>query len=378
MKIIVVGNSAGSILGFRLPLIMDFLNDGHSVTVVSNNFNGDDISFLNSINVTPISYDLEASGINPFKELRTIVQLYKLFKKFKPDIIFSYFTKPVIYSSIGAKLAGVKLIIGMIEGLGITYTISPEGIQLKQKIIIGIQSVFYYISSFCIDKLIVLNRDDEFFFKRWFRFKSIINIGGIGVDLEKYKFTQLKTTPFNFLFIGRLFREKGILNFLNAAEKIKKHYPKVTFTVLGSIDEKNLNSISKEFLEQYVDNSVIIFPGHVANVIEYIIDATVFVLPSYYREGLPRSTQEALAIGRPVITTSIAGCAETVINNVNGKIVDLYDYNSLYEAMEYMIINKDILPQMGKVSRKIAEEKYDIKKINLKILSILNLNINKE
>lgn len=371
MKVIIVGNSAGSILGFRLPLILKLLSNGHLVMAFANDFTNEEIRFLKSINVTAYIYQLDASGLNPVKEIKTIIQLYKLFNTIKPDVVFSYFSKPVIYSSIAAKLIGVKTIVGMIEGLGITYTIQPTGISFKQKILIGIQSTLYYIVSFCIDKLIVLNNADELFFKNWFSFKSIINIGGIGVDLKEFAFSQVKTEPFNFIFIGRLLREKGIFNFLKAAEKIKMKYPNITFTVLGSLDINNNNSISQELLDQYVAKDIINYPGLVSNVKEYIENSTVFVLPSYYREGLPRSTQEALAIGRPIITTNGAGCSETVIDNLNGKIVDLYSCDSLYNAMDYMINNTDKLQSMGKESRLISEQKYDIEKTNSRIMNIL-------
>jgi glycosyltransferase involved in cell wall biosynthesis len=371
MKVVIIGNSAGSILGFRLPLILELLNSGHSVIAVANDFKKEDILFLKSINVTSYIYQLDTSGLNPVKEIKTIIQLYKLFKIIKPDVTFSYFTKPVVYSSIAAKLFGVKTIVGMIEGLGITYTIQPSGISLKQKILICVQSTLYYIASFCIDKLIVLNNDDELFFKKWFNFKSIINIGGIGVDLKEFTFSEVKIEPFNFIFVGRLLKEKGIFNFLKVAEKIKIKYPNITFTVLGSLDKNNNNSISQELLDQYIAKNIISYPGLVTNVKEYIEISTVFVLPSYYREGLPRSTQEALAIGRPIITTSGAGCSETVIDNINGKIVDLYSSDSLYNAMDYMINNKDKLQSMGKESRVIAEQKYNLEKINSKIINIL-------
>ncbi|WP_321345703.1 glycosyltransferase family 4 protein [uncultured Draconibacterium sp.] len=371
MNIIIIGNSAGSILGFRLPLIVKLLSNGHSVTTFANDFTNEDILFLKNINVKAYNYKLDTSGINPVKEIKTIIQLYKIFKTIKPDVVFSYFSKPVIYSSIAAKLIGVKTIVGMIEGLGITYTIQPEGKSAKQKILINIQSTLYFIVSFCIDKLIVLNNDDELFFYKKFSFKNIINIGGIGVDLNEFAFSRVKTEPFNFIFIGRLLREKGIFNFLQAAEKIKIKFPHITFTVLGSIDKKNKNSISQELLNQYIAKGIINYPGLVANVKKYIENSTVFVLPSYYREGLPRSTQEALAIGRPVITTNGAGCSETVVDNLNGKLVDLYNLDSLYNAMVYMINNTDKLESMGKESRLIAENKYDIEKINSKIINIL-------
>lgn len=374
MKVMIIGNSAGSILGFRLPLILDIVKSGHSVFAVANNFKEDDVTFLKQIGVVPLSFELDASGLNPFKEIKTILQLYNLMKVYKPDLVFSYFTKPVIYSSIVAKLIGITTIVGMIEGLGITYTMQPSGINLKQKIIMKIQSFLYYVSSYCIDELIVLNYDDEYFFKNNFNFKSINNIGGIGVDLEEFKFSELTVDPFNFLFIGRLLKEKGILYFLEASRRIKEKYPDITFTVLGSLDENNTNSISKNTLNEYIDDNIIIYPGLVKDVKKYIFNSTVFVLPSYYREGLPRSTQEALAMGRPIITTNSPGCSETVLENINGKLIDIHSSNSLYNAMEYMILNKYKLSAMGKESRILAEKKYDMKKINQRILNILNLN----
>ena len=158
---------------------------------------------------------------------------------------------------------------------------------------------------------------------------------------------------------------------MQAAEKIKTKYPHVIFNVIGSLDTENPGGLKKDDLNYYMKNNIINYPGFVNNVDEWISKSSVFVLPSYYREGVPRSTQEAMAIGRPIITTDVPGCRETVINKKNGFLIPKWDVEALIEAMEYFIKDPKEVIHMGEESYQIALKKFDGDRINEKLLSII-------
>ena len=187
-----------------------------------------------------------------------------------------------------------------------------------------------------------MNPDDktDLLVKYNIKAKQVNILGGIGLELDKYPYSEVDITRISnrvkFLFIGRLLKEKGIHEFIGAAKLVKKKYPDAIFTVLGAIDKSNLGAITEEELNQLINSGVIEYPGSVNNVSEWITHHDVFVLPSY-REGVPRSTQEAMAIGRAIITTDVPGCRETVENGVNGFLVNKWDINELAEKMIFFI-----------------------------------------
>ena len=197
-------------------------------------------------------------------------------------------------------------------------------------------------------------------------------LGGIGLNLNNYQFSMASVQPVKFLFIGRLLKEKGVFELIEAIRIVKSKYPNCSFTVLGAIDHENLGALKQEKLDELIAEKLFEYPGYVANVQEWITNSSVFVLPSY-REGVPRSTQEAMAIGRPVITTDVPGCRDTVIDGVNGFLIPKWDVNALVEKMCFFIENPEQINIMGKESYKIACEKFDVHKVNKKLFEIMEI-----
>jgi glycosyltransferase involved in cell wall biosynthesis len=176
--------------------------------------------------------------------------------------------------------------------------------------------------------------------------------------------------PFTFLLVARLLREKGILEYVEAARLVKAKYPKVRFILLGALDV-NPSSLTQKELDSWVSEGLLEWPGHVA-VQPWLTQTSVFVLPSY-REGLPRSTQEAMAMARPVITTDVPGCRETVIENVNGFLVPARDSAALAQAMFKFVEQPDLVGPMGQQSRLMAEMYFDGQQKTQDLISILRL-----
>lgn len=373
--IVMIGTTAACFYGFRAELIKNLNLKNITVYAFTTDNDALELEKISVLGAIPISYQLNRGGLNPLADMLATFKLAQQIKQLKPDLVFSYFAKPVIFGTLAAKIAKVPKIIGMLEGLGYTFTDQPNGLSSKTKLIKAIQVFLYKLALPKLDQLILLNHDDktDLLINNDIEVKETYILGGIGLDLNQYKYSPAtKDLPIQFLFIGRLLKEKGIHDFIAAAQIVKEKFPQTTFTVLGGIDEANLGALTQGELTQYIDQNVIDYPGHVENIAEWIKQSHVFVLPSY-REGVPRSTQEAMAIGRPVITTDVPGCRDTVIDGVNGFLVPKWNPQALAEKMIYFIEHPEQVRMMGDQSHKIAIEKFDAEKVNQRLLEILGI-----
>lgn len=375
-KIILIGTVASSFYGFRADLIHKLLEQGYQVYAFTSEYSMYDLEKIQNLGAIPVTYELNRGGLNPLSDIIATYKLSKKIREIKPDLVFSYFSKPVIFGTIAAKLAKVPKIIGMLEGLGYTFTEQPEGISKKTQIIKKVQILLYKIALPQLDKLIFLNLDDpkDLLQQHAITVKKVEVLGGIGLNLQEYPYQAVPdiNQPIDFLFIGRLLKEKGIHDFLAAAKIVKDKYPETQFTVLGAIDPHNLGALKQSELDELIASNIINYPGHVNNVKDWIASSHVFVLPSY-REGVPRSTQEAMAIGRPIITTDVPGCRETVANGINGFLVPKWNPEVLAEKMIYFIEHSDQIETMGDESYKMAVDKFNAEKVNQRLMNILDL-----
>lgn len=375
-SVVVIGTVASSFYGFRADLIRAMREKQYTVYAFTSEYTDSDLKKIESLGAIPMTYELNRGGLNPLSDIVATFKLSKKIREIKPDLVFSYFSKPVIFGTIAAKLAKVPRIVGMLEGLGYTFTQQPEGLSKKTELIKKIQVLLYKFALPQLDKLIFLNPDDplDLLDQHAINVKKVEVLGGIGLNLKDYPYQPVPNIqqPINFLFIGRLLREKGIHDFLAAVKIVKEKYPETQFTVLGAIDPHNLGALTQSELDELISSNIIDYPGHVDNVKDWIAKSHVFVLPSY-REGVPRSTQEAMAIGRAVVTTDVPGCRETVEHGVNGFIVPRWNPEKLAEKMIYFIENPEKIQLMGEASHKIAIEKFDANKVNQKLIDFLGL-----
>ena len=375
-KIIIIGTIASSFYSFRKDLILSLIDKGFTVHAFTSESDKVELAKIAKLGAIPTHYKLSRGGLNPYEDLSNTISLYQKIKKIQPDIVFSYFIKPVIYGTLAAKLAKVPKKIAMIEGLGFAFTEQPEGYSKKAKIVQRVQVALFKLALPLADKIIFLNPDDirDLLYKHSIPVRDYEVLGGIGLKLADYPHQPVnpKNHETNFLFIGRLLKEKGIFDFIEAAKIVKQQYPNTKFTVLGSTDADNPGALHADRVQELVATGLIDYPGQVANVVDWIADSHVFVLPSY-REGVPRSTQEAMAVGRAVITTDVPGCRETVIDGKNGFIVPKWNPQALAEKIIYFIENPEQIQAMGEESYKIAQEKFDARKVNERLLKILGV-----
>ena len=372
MSIAIIGTVASSLLGFRGPIISRLVQEGHTVYALAVDYNEKSRNEVSKLGAIPVSYSMQRYGLNPLVDIVNTLQLKRLLVKLDVDVVFSYFVKPVIYGTLAAKLAGIPKRIGMLEGLGYAFTKLPQGTQFKQIVIKYLQILLYKFSIPFLDRLIVLNNDDwGDLYRLGVRANKVSVLGGIGLDLNEYPFVPLRgDSNVSFLYIGRLLKEKGVELFLDAAEVIKAKYPNVKITLLGSVEPESSSSISLDRLNLLCANGLVDYVGQVADVNRYLVESSVFVLPSY-REGFPRSTQEAMAVGRAVITTNVPGCRESVKNFYNGLIVPSHDVDALVEAMEYCINNINEVEIMGERGHEMAVKKFDVNKVNERLYGFM-------
>ncbi|WP_336175312.1 glycosyltransferase family 4 protein [Acinetobacter ursingii] len=377
-KIVFVTTTASSCYGFRRDLIKKLINLDYVVYTFFSEFSDGDSDKIKELGAIPVYYHLSRGGLNPFLDIKSLFELKSQINKIQPDIVFSYFTKPVIYGSLAGKLCGISKVIGMIEGLGSPFTIHKNGQSIKIKFIRLIQVRLYKLVFPFLDKIVFLNQDDPIDLIKENTIKCKANaiqvLGPIGLNLQEYAYSQWDVSKtISFIFIARLIAEKGIFEYLAAARIVKEKYPDVVFKVIGGLDYENPYGITKNELNDVIATGIIEYHGFVTDVAKHIQDSAVFVLPSYYREGVPRSTQEAMAIGRPVITTDVPGCRETVVDGLNGFLVPKWNPEALAEKMCYFIENPEQINIMGKESYKIAQEKFDVHCVNQKLFEIMGL-----
>lgn len=372
-KIALIGSQAFALWNFRGPLIQEMVERNLEVYALAPDYDDETREKVRKLGAKPIQYRLSRTGLNPFRDALDFLGLIATLRRIRPDVTFSYTIKPVIYGTLAAWVVGVPRRFAMIEGLGYAFTAPGEQEELKRRVVRTIAQFLYKLALRRATKVFFLNPDDlnEFVQKRLVHSEKAFLLGPIGVDLRAFTPAPPVSEPITFLLAARLLREKGVVEFVEAARRIKVRYPCTRFILLGGLDT-NPGAISGKEVEGWVKGGLIEWLGHVADVRPYLAQASVFVLPSY-REGVPRSIQEAMAMARPIITTDAPGCRETVIPGVNGFLVPVRNVDALVSAMERFINEPELIERMGKESRRIAEERFDVHKINRVLLEAMGL-----
>jgi glycosyltransferase involved in cell wall biosynthesis len=370
--LVIISSQAFSLVNFRGSLISALVKANIQVYALAPDYSDESRQMLMTLGAHPVDFQLTRTGMNPWRDVCDMFRLAALLRQLRPDVTLGYFIKPVIYGTLAAWMAQVPRRVAMIEGLGYVFILSDTVFTWKRKLLRCAVSWLYRIALGRAHRVIFLNRDDiaEFVGGGLVNAAKVVHLGGIGVDLADWPLTPAIAKPVTFLLVARLLREKGIAEYADAAKLVKTLHPEIRFVLLGGLDP-NPGGFSQTEVQAWVKDGLLEWPGHVV-VKPWLAEASVFVLPSY-REGVPRSTQEAMAMGRAVITTDVPGCRETVINGVNGFVVPVRDAAALAGAMLQFIKNPDLIESMGCESRRMAEERFDVHKINARMLEILGV-----
>lgn len=370
MKVLVVGNIAQSLVNFRGPLLASMVQRGHEVVAVAPE---DDALYADALRDLGVRYrtaPLQRASFNPLQDLDFLMALRRIVREERPDVFLGYTIKPVIYGNLAARWSGVRTRGALITGLG--YAFGEGG--LRQKAVGAAASFLYRLALSGAKVVFFQNPDDraEFLRRRLVDPARTTVVAGSGIDLSRFVSSQPPDPPPIFLLIARLIREKGIGQFVEAARELKLRYPQARFQLLGPYDA-NPTAISEAQMGEWQREGVVEYLGETHDVRPYLQAASVFVLPSYYREGTPRTALEALAVGRPVITTDSPGCRETVIDGHNGFLVPPRDVKALSNAMERFLSEPESVVRMGQASLELARGKYDVRLVNAEMLRDLGL-----
>ncbi|MFZ2267593.1 MAG: glycosyltransferase family 4 protein [Azonexus sp.] len=369
----IISSQAFSLINFRAPLIRELVAKRVRVFALAPDFDEQRRREIIALGAEPIDFSLTRTGMNPWRDILDTLRLSILLHRLRPDATLCYFIKPVIFGTLAAWMARVPRRVAMIEGLGYVFTESADGAPMRRRLLRRAVSGLYRLALSRAAQVVFLNGDDRAEFCRLglVNMDNSVILGAIGVDLAEWPMAPPVVAPLCFLLVARLLREKGIGEFAAAARLVKARYPLVRFVLLGGLDS-NPGAVSRAEVEQWVGEGLLEWPGHV-DVQPWLRQASVFVLPSY-REGVPRSTQEAMALGRPVITTDAPGCRETVVDGENGFLVPVRDVPALAGAMLKFVEQPALVESMGRCSRRMAEVRFDVHRVNRRLLDIIGVN----
>ena len=369
MKFLLIASLAESLVNFRGPLIAALQARGLQVHVAA-----PDLPLhsalrqqLQSSGVVVHEVPLRRTGMNPVADAQTLWSLWRLMRRVRPDYTLGYTIKPVIYGSLAAWLARVPRRFALVTGLGYAFQqqAQPGGGSRLQ----ALAQRLYRAALAQVQTVFFQNPDDQALFHQ----RGILAAGadtcvvnGSGVDVGAFTVKPLPPGPPCFLLIARLLGDKGVREYAQAARSIRSVYPDVRCQLVGWIDT-NPDAIAQHELDAWVADGTLEFLGRLSDVRPAIAACSVYVLPSY-REGTPRTVLEAMAMGRAVITTDAPGCRETVVEGDNGFMVPVKSANALEQAMLRFVQDRTLAVRMGQRARQMAEDKYDVHKVNAVML----------
>jgi glycosyltransferase involved in cell wall biosynthesis len=398
-RIAFITNYARTAKQFRGHLIRELINRGLSVCVLAPDYDEQTKAQIVSLGAEPVDVSLQRTGVNPLRDGADLFRLAGKLRVLGADIVFSFGAKALVHGTLAACFAGAPGRFAMIEGLGSCFIENGGGDGLKKKMVrLLVESLYWAVLRFN-SRVFFLNPDDqaEIVRKGLVKKERTVLIPGIGVDLAEFRHSLPRSSAggkaMTFLLIARLLRDKGIVEYVGAARKVRERHSSASFLLVGSLDT-NPSAVSADELQHWRDEGAIKWLGVMDDVRGALENADVYVLPSY-REGMPRTVLEALAVGRPVITTDVPGCRETVarakggevnvsgsgqlpttgrvIQYGNGFLVPARDVDALAEAMERFIVNPELVPRMGAESRWLAEERFDVERVDATLLREMGL-----
>lgn len=367
--VLLVGSDAAALANFRGPLIGAMAERGHRVIAAAAGMAGAPAGAVAAFGAEARELPLANASLNPLGLARAYRALRRLVREVGPDVLIAYTIQPVIAGALAAHREGVPRIVSLITGIGYAFAPGREPKRLAARLA---ASALYRLALACSHEVIFQNPDDQALFEQLRllspdRLSRVVN--GSGVDLGHFSPAPLPRRP-AFLMIARLLKDKGVLEYAEAARRMKRAYPDVPAALAGYL-YPSPNALTQAQLDAIV-RSGIDFRGRLDDVRPAIVECSVFVLPSY-AEGTPRSVLEAMAMGRAIVTTDVPGCRETVIDGVNGFLVPPRDPGALHDAMLRFVREPSLAASMGAQSLRIAREKYDVRSVNAAMLEIAGL-----
>ena len=370
--VLIIGGLAESLLNFRAPVIRALKAQGCRVVVSAPApFPEQHIQALQALGAEIRPIRLSRTGLNPFADLMTIWSVWRVIREVRPQAMLAYTVKPVIFGGIAAALARVPRRCAWITGLGFAFS---EGSGLKKRLIRFVMTVLYRVSLRRYNAVLFQNNDDQTLFRELGLVGAQQRVevtAGSGIDTERYQVTDLPTAPV-FLMAARLLRDKGVAEYVRAAALLRARHPEVRCLLAGDLDP-GPDSVTQNELEDWQQEGNIEYLGWQSDIRLALAQCRIYVLPSYYREGLPRSILEAMAMGRPVITTEAPGCRDAVEAGKNGLLVPVRDAVALAAAMEVLVLDPGLAQAMGHFGRDLSVSKFEARKVSAQVVAAMGI-----
>ena len=353
-KIVIFINTAWNIHNFRTGLIRALISEGHEVTAIAPP--DEYVPYVEGLVTSYLPLPMDNNGTHPVKDFILFVRILRLLSQEKPDIFLGFTIKPNIYGSLVSQILGIPF-INNVAGLGSVFS----RIGFINYLVKNLYRIAFYGS----EKVFFQNQEDfeTFVSCELVNERSADCLPGSGIELEKFLPLRLPQKPkVRFLLIARMLWEKGVGDFVRAARIIKQNRVDAEFCLLGFFDSSNPVAISHQQMDEWVDEGAIRYLGFSDSVDEEIAKADCVVLPSYYREGTPRSLLEAAAMARPIITTDSVGCRNVVDDGISGFLVRAKDATDLADKMDRILaMSHSERTRMGLCGRKKVEREFDEK-----------------
>ena len=368
-KILISLNTAWNLLNFRAGLIDDLIRSGYEVVAVAPK--DEYVVKLELLGCRFVHLEMDNQGTHPIRDLLLLSRFFRLLKTEKPDLCLFYTVKPNVYGSLASSLCGIPF-INNVSGLGAVFI---QGGWLRRFV-----SALYRLAFRNSNRVFFQNRDDLGLFLENNLVKAALTdvLPGSGINLHHFAPADdadriSLSPPFRFLLIARMLKDKGVVEFVNAAQLLKESGVKAEFCLLGFLDVQNPAAISSEQIKEWTDQGFVKYLGVSDDVREYIASADCIVLPSY-REGTPRTLLEAAAMGKPIITTNVVGCKEVVEHGFNGLLCEVKNAQDLAEKMkEMLLLSEDQRRLMGENGRLKMEKEFDENIVIQKYLQTIDL-----
>jgi glycosyltransferase involved in cell wall biosynthesis len=355
-RVLISINASWNIYNFRAGLVRGLSHHGYELVAAAPL---DQYSErLCELGCKHIDLPMYNKGSSPLRDALLFLRYVLLLRRHRPDIFLGYTIKPNIYGSLAAHLLGIP-VINNISGLGTAF--------MGEGWLTAVVTLLYRLALRSSKTVFFQNEEDRQLFirHRIVKGERALLLPGSGIDLDKFcpqpaNGVGEQDSPHAFLLIARLIWDKGVGEFVDAARLVKRRYPEARFQVLGFLDVKNRAAISREQMDAWVKEGVIEYLGSAEDVRPAIAAASCVVLPSYYKEGTPRTLLEAAAMGKPLITTGMPGCRNVVDDGINGFLCAPRDHKDLAEKlMTFLGLDPSSREQMGLASRRKAEAEYD-------------------
>lgn len=367
-KLLIVLNADWFFLSHRLHHARAARAEGYEVIIAAGDTGAGDRITGEGFRFYP--FIIDRSGKNIFRELKTFLALFRIYKKVRPDFIHHFTWKPLLYGTLAGRMLGIKHIVNTVTGFGYLFIKKSDRTGLPGKLLVlGLKVV---LKSRRV-RVIVQNRDDYNTFLKWriVPEQRLVRINGAGVDLNTFKYSKEPpdTTVIRVALPARMIADKGVRDFVAAAGHLKPDYgEKVDFILAGDIDPENISSLTLPELTEIHNTGNVKWVGFINDMASFMAECHIIVLPSY-REGLPKVLLEAFACGRPVVTTDVPGCKDVVDDGQNGLIVPVNNPPALAETMRILINDKSKRVAMGTHGLEKARKLFDVGKVVREILS---------